>query len=324
MAVTIAVTVQPTQGNVQIVIGGYVSGFQEFYAGVFRQELDGTVVPVRTYCSADPSGQYIETSFGGAILYDVDPPLDQPLVYYTQGFSNPAANNATAAAVILPSGGNMWLKDPIRPAGNLRVGIDAPPSLPDCKPGEGIIFAGMADQNFGTQSTNWSTANAAFPIPLTQVRAAPTSQLNLITRTFQDAEIVLNLLSTGDALCMDPPAKYGYYRRYIAVGDVVTSRVSRDYRRQWQTVALPYATSTVPGGQQYGTLGNRWKDFKYGPYATIADGISAGLTWTQMISGGAGPVGWNNAQLTQQQVDDDFQNWSNPDRNTLWSDPAVA
>lgn len=288
MAATITATAQPTQGNVAIGVG--FASLAETFATVIRIENDGTQVPIRTYGSVDASGQYMEldTLGGSAYFFDVDPPLDQPLVYTTIGLLT--ASTATAAPVILQSGQSLWLKDPIKPAGNIRIGL-TPPSfrLPECVPGEGIFFAGMADQNFGTNTTNWSAISRQFPIPLTQVRSAPTSSLGLITRTFADAEFVENLLSTGNALCLDVPAKYGYYRRYISVGDLTTSRVSRDFRRQWQTATLPYATCAIPGGLQYGVYGLRWKDQCQGPYNSIADVTAAGLTWNNVMHGATGP-----------------------------------
>lgn len=288
MATTITALAQPTQGNVFITANFAGSG--ETFANCIRVENDGTQVPVRTYCSTDSTGQFMEldTASGVAYFFDVDPPLDQTLVYTTTGLNT--ASTATSTPTLLQSGQNLWLKDPIKPAGNIRI-VLTPPSfrLPECVPGDGIFFAGMVDQNYGTNSTNWSAVSRQFPISLTQVRAAPTSGLNLITRTFADADILLNLMSSGNVLSLDTPAKYGYTRRYIGVGDVVLSRVSRDFRRQWQAASLPYVSDAIPGGLQFGTFGLRWKDQCLGPYTSIADVTSAGITWGDVMHGATGP-----------------------------------
>jgi hypothetical protein len=288
MAAVIVTTPQPTQGNVLITAA--FTSLAETAVMVTRQEVDGTLVPVRTSLPVTGAGvfQELDNVGGMAYLFDTDPPLDQPLIYIATGLLTGAT--VTSGQVILPSSQDVWLKDPIKPAGNIRITL-TPPSfrLPECVPGQGIFFAGMADQNFGTNTTNWSAISRQFPIPLTQVRAAPTSTLNLITRTFPDSDILLNLLSAGNALSLDTPPKYGYTRRYISVGDVVTSRVSRDFRRQWQTASLPYASCAIPGGLQYGTYGLRWKDQCQGRYSSIADVTAAGITWNNVMQGATGP-----------------------------------
>lgn len=258
------------------------------YARIQRQTPDGVLTSVRMNTSTDATGEYIELSAGRAIIFDTEAPLDIPLLYITDGLGD-AVSSAASGEVILQGSGILFLKDPVYPAHDIRIGLEVPSyALPECKPGDGIFFRTMGDENLGTQSTNWSIANSSYPVTLAQVRSAPASTLSLILRTFGDGDVTDLLMSEGTALLLLSPPKYGYSRRYISVGDYTKSRLSRDLRRQWQIATLPYVTVLRPAGLAYGILGARWSDLCSGPYATLGAAEDAGLLWSQIMLGQAG------------------------------------
>lgn len=310
---TISVLPQPIQGNVLIMISWSASANVN-RAAVLRNNLDGTQTPVRTNTSTggDTSGTYIELSAGIAILYDTEMPFNTALTYTTIGFDSAlnaiSPDSATSPEVIVQASGFLWLRDPIYPAGNLRIGLTPPPGLPECVPGEGLFFVGMGDRNHGVQGTNWSVNNRRTPILLGQVRAAPTSSLPLVLRTFADYDLLVALLATGESLELWIPDKYGYETGYVAVGDLVVTRLSRDYRQQWQGATLPYATVDRPGGMSYGTLGTRWVDM-CSIYPTFADATAAGLTWQGALLGQASLSALPAAWRTWGNVNADFATW---------------
>lgn len=296
---------QPVAGNVLIQVNFAASGAT--FARVRRLEADGTLTVVRPYASTDTTGQYIELSAGQAVLYDTEAPLDVSLFYITDDPTH--AYTATSTEVILPSGQDVWLRDPLLPFNNVRVSGTVTPGLPECRPGAGIYFLPMGDENKPSATTAAQVNNRARPIPLVRVRGSKTSTLNLVTRTFADQALVEAINDPGTTLLLDVPPKFGYDRRYISVGDVPIARISRNQTRQWGQVAMPYVVVDAPAGLGYGTLGTRWADM-CDQYATFGAMTAAGITWRGVLLGQAGAPGTAAALRTWAQVLSDFASWS--------------
>jgi hypothetical protein len=304
---TISAIANPDAGNVLIMISWAGTAGTD-YARVQRIDPDGSLFTVRANTSVDASGEYMELSAGQAILYDTEAPFDVEISYVTDALGNDV-DSATAGPVTLDSNGNVWLTDPIFPAHNVHIGLTPPAALPECIPGDGIFFTGMADRNLGVQSTNWTINNRATPLTLEQVRAAPTSALPLVLRTFDDYDILKLLTAAGTTLLLNVPAKYGYENGYIAVGDVTVGRLSRDYTRQWQAANLPYAFVSRPAGLSYGVLGTRWIDI-CDVYPTFDDAEAADLTWQGILLGQASTTGAVPEFRTFDDVNSEFANWN--------------
>jgi len=299
---TIMVLAQPIQANVLIQIYWAPPAT---HARVQRVEADGTTATVRPNTSTDATGEYMLLSGGAALLYDTEAPFDVPIFYITD---DGAGGLDTSDVIVLPSSQHLFLRDPVNPAYNIRIGLTPPPSWPECVPGDGIFYIPPGDTNRGVQSTNWSVNNRSTPISLTQVRAAPASSLNLVLRTWADRDVLDALMAAGNALLLDTPAKYGISRRYIAVGDTVNSILSRDTTRQWTVSTLPYQTVSRPGGLSYGTLGTRWVDI-CNVYSTFGAATAAGLTYRRVLLGQASTLAPPAALRTWGQVNTDFANW---------------
>jgi len=282
------------------------------FARVVRIAADGTETVVRPNTSTDASGDYMELSGGLAVIYDTEAPFDVSLTYRTDALSG-SALTATSSEVILQAGGSIWLRDPLYPANNRRVTLGTNAPLPECIPGEGIFFRSMDDETLASQTVNATVNDRSTPVPQVYVRGPRTSALNLICRTFDDRDLMLDLLANGTVLLLDLPAKYGYNSRYISVGDVPVSRVSRNYARQWTLMSLPYVVVDRPAGLGFGVLGTRWIDLcveNGGLYNTYADATAAGVTWQRLLYGDGSLVGSDPGYRTWAQVLTDFASWS--------------
>lgn len=230
---------------------------------------------------------------------------------YASNLTQLTGGTATSGEIVLASSGFLALVDPINPANNLRITLTPPAyALPQCQPGEGIFFSGMSDRTYGTQTTNWNVNNSTTPLPLSQVRQQAVGGLQLITRTFSDSAALTRLTATGNALWMFVPDKYGYESGvYLSVGDVGLSRVSRDQRRQWQVANMPWVIVGRIGGLSYGILGTRWQDLCT-PYTSIQAATTAGVTWSQVLSGQASVANPHLNYRTWAQVKTSFATWS--------------
>jgi len=307
----IVATAVPAAGYVLLTINWSATAAVAF-ARVVRIDADGTETVVRTNTSANSSGDYIELSGGLAVLYDTEAPFDVSLTYRTDALSGSTAT-ATSSEVILAAGGAIWLRDPLFPANNRKITLGANAPLPECIPGEGIFFRSMDDEGLASQTINTQINNKSKPVSTVYVRGPRTSALNLICRTFADRDLMIDLLANGTILLLDLPAKYGYNRRYISVGDVPISRVSNNYTRQWTLMSLPYVVEDRPAGLGYGVLGARWIDqcvANGGQYNTYADATAAGVSWLRLVYGDATTAGFGPNYRTWAQVLSDFTNWA--------------
>lgn len=306
----IIATASPVVGNVLVTINWSAYPSVDF-ASVIRVEADGTETTLRTNTSSDSTGNYIELSGGMAIIYDTEAPLDVSLTYRTEAIGS--TDTATSAEVILASGGNIWLRDPLYPANNRKITLGVPASLPECRPGEGLFFRSMDDETIPSQTANVAINDRVTPLPLVRRRGSKASTLNLVARTFADRDLLEETLSPGTVLKLDMPAKYGYNPRYISVGDAVVQRVSRNFARQWSLIALPYVVVDSPAGMSFGTLGTRWTDLcvnNGGLYATFGDATAASVSWQQLLLGNGSTAAPRVEYRTWAQVLTDFASWA--------------
>lgn len=275
------------------------------FARVIRIEADGTETVVRAHTFTDVSGEYIELSGGQAILYDTEAPLDVTLQYRTEGFGS--VLTATDGEVILASANDLWLKDPLRPAGDQRVLLGSVD--PECVPERGIYFARMEAQQYVSRSQRFVVNNRRNPAVSARVRAGVATVLVLVSRRFEDRDALLDLLEPGNALLLQVPPQYGIVDYYLDVGDVTVTRLSTDHRKQWREEQLPHVEVDRPAGLMFGTLGMRWIDV-CDVYATFADATAAGLTWTQVMLGFASTVPIVNYYRTYAEVNAEFASYN--------------
>jgi hypothetical protein len=267
-----------------------------------------TPLPVATY----------QTLVGGKItLYDTEAPLDQGVTYQATGYVDQgpltsgsqtydigvvASTTLTAQATLLGMGW-MWLKDPLVPANNLRVGTTgARVNLHTPGPGTvalsnpAAVFQGLDPEKRGANSTAFNVNNRSTPVPVTRLRSSESSQLFLITRTFADRDAVKQLAGSGGALLFQAPARYGVPDRYLLVGDEQNSRVGQDHRYPVRVFALPWVSVLAPPGPSQGVAGARWQDLCNHYTTWGALNASSGGLWdpyTRSVAAG----GWGAPQV---------------------------
>lgn len=189
-----------------------------------------------------------------------------------------------SATLVLPNLSTFWLRDPLRPANDVRVDLCFDPN-PACLPAEGIFFGSMDTEGFAARSGQYDVANQREPVTVGRPRGSRTSSLRLVTRTFADRDRVLRLLEPGTPLLWQSPPAYGIPDAYISVGDVSVDRMVPDHSFQPRVITLPFVVEQAPGGGAQGVYGSRWTDQCAITWAAIT---AAGYTWQQLTQGVAG------------------------------------
>ena len=197
-----------------------------------------------------------------------------------------AAGSATSGGVTVPSLSSCWLKDPLRPGNNVRVDLAFDPN-PQCTPTEGVFFQSMDAEQRAANASTFNVNNQVLPLVVSKMRGGVTSMLTLVSRTFADRDRLNAALAAGSPLLFQVPDEYGVPDQYLSVAATTVSRVLPDHRFPIRVFQLPYAAVAAPGGPMQGTVGARWQD-TCNRYATWNAVTSAGLTWTQVLDGGAG------------------------------------
>lgn len=234
--------------------------------------------------SADAFGTWtLKRATGGRVtFYDTELPLDTPVYYRADSSQTFSTATATAGPVTIASGGNIWLKDPIRPAHDVLATLSSSVSDPLCDPTSGIYVVGFEQSSYASASGRFAVEDDPYPVVAARPRRAMTSSMVLITRLLPDRDRLRTLLMTGDVLFVQTPASWGYGDMYIDVGEVSESRVRRDHRRPWRQWSLPFAQTRQPAGLQFGVDGARWQD-TCDVYATWGAAKAASKTWLDVF-----------------------------------------
>lgn len=226
-------------------------------------------------------------SNGRAVFYDTELPLDTNVYYRADTSQALSAASATAGPVNIASDGAIWIKDPIRPAHDLKATVVRDPIDPACNPAGGLYVVGFEGDSYASASGRFAVEDNPFPVVATRPRREATSSMVLVTKQLTDRDALKRLLMTGDVLLLQTPATWGYGDIYIDVADVNDNRLSRDHRRPWRQWTLPYARAEQPPGLQFGVDGARWQDL-CDVYATWGDITTAAKTWFDVFQREAG------------------------------------
>lgn len=197
-----------------------------------------------------------------------------------------AAGSATSGATGIASRGAAWLKDPLRPGGNVRVDFCWDPN-PLCTPTEGVFWQSLDVEQQAANAAVFNVNNQPNPLVVSKFRSSVTSTLTLVSRTFADRDRLNALLQPGSPLLFQAPDEYGMPDRYMSIGTDTVSRILPDHRIPIRVFGLPHSVVSAPGGPMQGVVGARWSD-TCNRYATWAAVNAAGLTWTQVLQGAAG------------------------------------
>lgn len=271
-------------------------------------DSDGSTEALRPYvwwCGT--SGMYLHLSGGVGIFWDTEVPLDVPFHYEMD--ATDALGAILTSAVVTPSmtinsGGEFFLRDPVRPCNDRRVLLCFDPRV-ECEPGEGIFFAEMQQEGYAANSTAFLPTNAQLPIPVARQRRAVASTLLLVTRTFEDRDAVLALNDPGSPLLFSVPPGYGIPDRYMTVGDVTVSRGLPDHRFEPRMISMPHQRVARPVGPSQGVCGARFEDL-CDVYATWTLAAASGASYASLITGAPAALGWE----TWAEINTDYVSWA--------------
>ena len=294
------------------------------YVGVDRVDAEtGELTPLRPYVCY--SGWCILTSCGQALFWDTEVPLDRAVFY--RAHACPDYVSATDAClgdtlltvdsspqITIAAGGMFRLKDPVRPCNDLVVLLCAPDAGTTCDK-EGVSFEEMDLEAYAANSFSLPVTNRPKPIPITRARRGVSSNLHLITHTFDDRDALLTLLAPGSLVLWQGPPEYGIPDRYMDVGQVGVARGLQDHRKQARKVSLPHTEADRPAGPTLGVCGNRVQDL-CDVYATWGDMATAGLTWLSLLQGAASTPDPTDGLRTWADVAADFADWDAVDDGT--------
>lgn len=213
------------------------------------------------------------------------PPASTILSFASATVTN-QPGSATSNGVVVASLGSCWLKDPLRPASNVRVDFAFDPN-PQCMPTEGVFFQSMDTEQRAANAASFNINNQDTPVVVSKSRSSLTSTLTLVSRTFPDRDRLTAALQPGSALLFQVPDQYGVPDQFLSVGATQVGRVLPDHRFPIRVFSLPFQATAAPGGPMQGTVGTRWQD-TCNRYATWAAVTGAGLTWQQILDGAAG------------------------------------
>lgn len=288
---TLTATAEPTFGRVRLELDFSdtpAATYLHVHRGLSAGPVHGVDPVVRLHgVTADLDDAYgtwtmKRASDGLAVFYDTELPLDTPVYYRADSSQALSAASATAGPVTIASDDAIWIKDPVRPAHDLRATVVRDPVDPACNPAGGLYVVGFEADQYASASGRFSVEDSPYPIIAARPRREATSSMVLVTKQLTDRDALKRLLMTGGVLLLQTPASWGYGDIYIDIADVAVSRLSRDHRRPWRQWALPFARTEEPAGLQFGVDGARWMDL-CDVYATWGDVTAAGKTWRDVF-----------------------------------------
>lgn len=300
----------PLHGEVSLFTNWTDTPAVDFVKFIRIDSVTGTETAVRTHTSTDTTGEYIELSGGAIIVYDTEVPMDTSVRYRVEGLGS--ATTVTSTDLFVSSTGNIWLKDPIRPALDVRCYLRQRIGNTTCVPGSSTIFIAMDAENRANHSSLIEINDAVYPVPVSKPKGSIASVLTVATRTFLDRDNMVDLTAPGTPLLIQAPAQYGIGDRYFSLtSDMSVARINPDHRYQWRTCTLPHTQTDRPAGMSYGIAGTRWMD-GCDVYTTFSSLTSAGIAWGDVMTGtiganGSGPISqWQ----TYQAVKDNFTDYT--------------
>jgi hypothetical protein len=221
-------------------------------------------------------------SAGRVVFYDTELPLDTPTYYRADSSQALTTASALAGPVTIASDGAIWIKDPIRPANDLKATVVRDPIDPACNVAGGLYVVGFDASGYESASGRFTVEDSAYPVVATRPRREFTSSMVLVTKQLTDRDALKRLLMTGDVLLLQTPTTWGYGDMYVDVATASEGRLDRDHRVPWRQWQLPFAVTLQPPGLQFGVDGARWKDL-CDVYATWGAIEAAGKTWIDVF-----------------------------------------
>lgn len=235
--------------------------------------------------------------FARAVTIDTGTPVNTNVWQVDQvTISTLVSASATSSVVFVQGNGKGWLKDPVRPANNVRLDMDRPAVATRTTRTPGVAYLGLGDQVGAANVTFFNINNSAYPTSVTRVREAITTSIKLFARTPSDVTSLETLLANGSALLLQVPAAYNEPDRYAVAGGTTKTPVFVDQRRPGRLFSFPLTSVLAPAGPSQGAAGVRWVDLcghvsSWG--ALFANGGGTFDSFTRTVASG----GWGSPEV---------------------------
>lgn len=274
------------QGNI-VASKGWATGTPEpaGYQNFFTLTGGGLLLPA--------SGFGIMVQATGSITNPLPFNVDVSNFFAQSLDANTTVRTVTSGPYTLASGGDFWLRDPVRPCNDQRVQLCFDPAAtpPGCESGDGVFFASLAPETYDANQALFLPTNARRPIALARERRDAASTLTLVTRSFDSRDAVLAINQPGSPLQWVAPPAYGIPDRYISVGQVAVSPGVPDLTFEPRMIQLPFGTVDRPVGPTQGICGSRYDDL-CDVYPTWAAAAASGLAYSTLVTGSPSALGW--------------------------------
>lgn len=233
------------------------------YDSVYRVYPDGTRALLR--------GSPFFFSASNAVFYDTEAPLNTAVYYQAQACS--ASAFISSNTVIIESGEDGWLKDPLRPYRDIKLDNCSVHSPQCISTDANIFFQRLGGETYESASGVFGIVDAARPNVIAQTRKDQTSALTIVSRKLSDITRVRVLLSSGSQNLLQLPTRYGWGIEtwgtdYIQVYDDTAQRLGGDMGKPYRIWTLPFTAEGAPvdvnsggtGGSTIGVPGTLYRD----------------------------------------------------------------
>jgi hypothetical protein len=207
---------------------------------------------------------------GGATLVetsDYEFTTGHLLTYRVRGYTSGGVLTTTFTCTITVNQTQTWLKSVERPFLNRPLNCTLNPSPVGRDARMGIL----------------EIIGRSFPVATTDVRAGVDYDLNVVTATYEEQELLDYLLASGDVVYLQPNLTFPQGVMFAVVGDTNASRPVRnricgdDYRR----FTLPLVQVEVPDSDVVGAIASWYTVIV--TYATWSAVMAAHATWADLL-----------------------------------------
>lgn len=215
------------------------------------------------------------------VFYDTEMPLNTSVTY--RATTATGLDTVTSNSVIVEAGDDGWLRDPNRPANDIKMD-NCTVHSPQClSTDQNIFFQRLEGEQYDSASGVFEIVDAARGLTVAQTRKDQKSTLGIVSRKLSDITRIRTLLSPGSPLLLQLPTRYGWGitswgSDYIQVYDDTAQRLGPDMGKPYRNWTMPFTVQNAPGDSTSGNTGG-------GVLAPIgfryADSTATGRTYAQ-------------------------------------------
>lgn len=220
-----------------------------------------------------------------AIVHDNTAPLDTAVWYRA------TAQDGTTEVYgpfTLASGGNVFLRDPLRPWADLeftfcatQAGLKREMCLPS---GPEFVWTGFGQEVYRADAGLFDRLDAETPADVYARRKRLDGSISFMTKTLAAAERVYELFTAGGPLFLQLPSVYGWQDAYIQPGDLTRDYLYPDQRMPHRLWSVAFTIVDATTGPTQGTECANWCTVDE-TWPTFADMTASGGTWADIAAG---------------------------------------